>query len=115
MVWIAEVEHPQAGVEIGQEAQRLVLEELRVTRPDVLVVGTEASPSGAERIVRGAARRPWGRKEADHPRRRRIGDVDEPRVVDRLVATFLQHLRVQHYETSPWTGHGRMREASRPE
>src|SRR5207245_9844129 len=108
MVWIAEVEHPQAGVEIGQEAQRLVLEELRVTRPDVLVVGTEASPSGAERIVRGAARRPWGRKEADHPRRRRIGDVDEPRVVDPLVAAFLQRLRLHNDQNSPWSGRGRL-------
>src|SRR5438445_12527401 len=107
MVWIAEVEHPQAGVEIGQEAQRLVLEELRVTRPDVLVVGTEASPSGAERIVRGAARRPWGRKEADHPRRRRIGDVDERPTAVRDVTKIGRRPRSERDETSPGEGPGR--------
>src|SRR5438132_8007487 len=109
MVRIAEIEHPQAGVEIGQEAHRLVLEEVWVAGSDVLIVRAEASSSGAERFVCSVAWRPWGRKEADHPGRHRVYDVYESCVVDRLVAAFLQRLGVQHDEISSGKRHRRVR------
>ena len=70
--------------------------DVRVVMMLVLVVRAEAPALLAEIPVPRAGRRHGQRKERDEHRVRRVGDVDERGVVERLLAVLADRLRVHH-------------------
>ncbi len=93
-VGVGDVVDAQSRVEIGEIDQIALRLDIGIVQQRVLIVRAEAAALLAEALVGRARRWQRQRKDRHEPRLRRVGDVDDRGLVERLLTVLADRLRV---------------------